>query len=29
LGANVAFALANPEIGPEFRALLKNLVGKL
>ncbi|MGH6675434.1 MAG: UTP--glucose-1-phosphate uridylyltransferase GalU [Xanthobacteraceae bacterium] len=29
LGANVAFALANPEIAGEFRALLKSLVGKL
>jgi len=29
LGANVAFALANPEIAAEFRALLKSLVGKL
>jgi UTP--glucose-1-phosphate uridylyltransferase len=29
LGANVAFALANPEVSVEFRALLKELVGKL
>ncbi|MGB7125208.1 MAG: UTP--glucose-1-phosphate uridylyltransferase GalU [Methylovirgula sp.] len=29
LGANVAFALANPEVAGEFRALLKSLVGEL
>jgi UTP--glucose-1-phosphate uridylyltransferase len=29
LGANVAFALANPEVAAEFRALLKSLVGTL
>ena len=29
LGANVAFALANPEIAAEFRVLLKRLVAKL
>ncbi len=29
LGANVAFALANPDVAGEFRALLKSLVGKL
>jgi UTP--glucose-1-phosphate uridylyltransferase len=29
LGANVAFALANPEVAVEFRSLLKDLVGKL
>jgi UTP--glucose-1-phosphate uridylyltransferase len=29
LTANVAFAMANPELAPEFRAMLKELVGKL
>jgi UTP--glucose-1-phosphate uridylyltransferase len=29
LGANVAFALANLEVAPEFRKLLKSLVGTL
>jgi UTP--glucose-1-phosphate uridylyltransferase len=29
LGANVAFALANPDVAAEFRALLKSLVGEL
>jgi UTP--glucose-1-phosphate uridylyltransferase len=29
LTANVAFALANPEVAAEFRPLLKSLVGKL
>lgn len=29
LGGNVAFALANPEVAPEFRMLLKSLVGTL
>ena len=29
LTANVAFAVANPEISTEFREMLKQLVGKL
>jgi UTP--glucose-1-phosphate uridylyltransferase len=29
LTANVAFAMANPELAPEFRAMLKHLVGPL
>ncbi|HEY5226139.1 MAG TPA: UTP--glucose-1-phosphate uridylyltransferase GalU [Methylovirgula sp.] len=29
LTANVAFAIDNPEIAPEFRAMLKDVVGKL
>ncbi len=28
LGANVAFALASPEIAPEFRALVKSLLAR-
>ena len=28
LGANVAFALASPEIAPDFRLLLKTLIAK-